>query len=97
MYDDYRKCLKCGNGLPENTESVKYWHVRLTQTDCVASKVCIYCTNRGKVTKECCKCGTVYPATSWYFGKDKRGKLGLLGRCKNCMIAKRLEKYKAKT
>ena len=89
-----RKCAKCGNYYPENTDYVKYWHVKLTQVSCVVSKVCIYCTNESpKITKTCSKCGVVYPATLQYFNKRKTGKYGLSGQCKSCQAAKRLEKY----
>lgn len=35
-------------------------------------------------TKTCTKCGEEFPATKEYFYKDKRGKLGLYAKCKNC-------------
>ena len=36
------------------------------------------------ITKKCSKCGKEYPATTEYFGKDKRRKYGLHSHCKEC-------------
>jgi hypothetical protein len=35
-------------------------------------------------TKTCSKCGKELPATKEYFYKDKKGKLGLYSKCKEC-------------
>lgn len=35
-------------------------------------------------TKQCSKCGDVFPATTDYFTRDSKKKSGLQARCKNC-------------
>lgn len=42
-------------------------------------------------TKQCRKCGNVFPATLEYFYKSKSGRYGLDGRCKSCICQQQRE------
>lgn len=46
------------------------------------------------LTKICSKCGEEKPATTEYFGKDKRNKDGLNGQCKDCRKEYQSQWYK---
>ena len=46
------------------------------------------------LTKICSKCGEEKPATTEYFGKDKRNKDGLNGQCKDCRKEYQCQWYK---
>ena len=55
------------------------------------------------MTKTCTKCGETHPATTEYFYKDNRNKIGLQAWCKKCRIIyekersrKKLEERKAR-
>lgn len=56
--------------------------------------------NHTTPVKRCTKCGNEYPATLEHFGPDKRGKSGLLARCRACQSEydrqRRLENIEAR-
>ena len=48
------------------------------------------------MTKTCTKCGETHPATTEYFYKDNRNKIGLQAWCKKCRIVYEKERNRKK-